>query len=231
MSSTTSSERRPLLHRNPSRNSRSTRSTLPPTPTTPTTTTTFYDNSRRNVCRTRAASAAILLALVFERIAFYGLVGNLVLFLNKDPYRWESYHAIDASLYFFGLSFVMSLIGGWLADAVLGRFKALLISFLIYGAGYVILPFLTQKTTHFHGFVTTNLSIPSICKLINDTDAHDGDGDKDPFDERCAWLIYIALTIIGIGTGSVKANIAPFGCDQVSSLLTSSESDKLILVP
>ena len=45
----------------------------------------------------------------------------------------------------------------------------------------------------------------------NDTDAHGGDSDHDPFDERCAWLIYIALTVIAIGTGFVKANIAPFG--------------------
>ena len=208
MSSSTS-ERRPLLYRNPSRSSRS----RPSAPTTPT--TTFPNNSRRNLCRTRAASAAILLSLVFERIAFYGLVGNLVLFLNKDPYLWESYHAIDASLYFFGLSFVMSLIGGWLADAVLGRFKALLISFLIYVAGYVLMPLMTQEKTKSGA---SNISLPSICTLGNDSDAHRGDSDHDPFDENCAWLIFIALTIIAIGTGSVKANIAPFGSDQVSVL-------------
>ena len=218
MSANISGERRPLLYRNPSRSSRSSQlnSNSSRAPTTP---TTFHNNSRRNLCKIRAASTAILLSLVFERIAFYGLVGNLVLFLNKEPYRWESYHAIDASLYFFGLSFVMSLIGGWLADAFLGRFKALLISFLIYVAGYVLMPLMTQKATKFpNGTMMPHKSLPSICNMGNDTDAHVDDSDHDPFDERCAWLIYIALTVIAIGTGFVKANIAPFGSDQVSSL-------------
>lgn len=212
------SERQPLLHTNPNRSwRRSSRQSLPPTPTSPTTNGTLFNNNgnSRNFNRIRFASAAILLSLVFERIAFYGLAGNLVLFLNKDPFKWESYHAVDASLFFFGMSFVMSLIGGWLADAILGRFKAIVISFVIYIAGYVFMPLMTTRQKNDVAFV--NVSLPNICKWGDGRDK-DGDGDTDPFDEPCASMIFIALTVITIGTGFVKANIAPFGSDQVSAI-------------
>ncbi|XP_076452782.1 solute carrier family 15 member 4-like [Babylonia areolata] len=207
-------ERQPLLHRNPSRNQRSAR--LAPQPTFHSSSTSPNNNSRRHVYRTRIASAAILLSLVFERIAFYGLAGNLVLFLNKDPFKWESYHAINASLYFFGLCFATSFIGGWLADSFLGRFKTLVISFVIYVAGYVLMPVMSPKSPPSITIWDQNktISLPAICKVGDD---HDGDNaDTDPFDERCAWLVFVALLIIAVGTGFVKANIAPFGSDQVS---------------
>ena len=40
--------------------------------------------------------------------------------------------------------------------------------------------------------------------------------DVDSADsETCSWAVYLALGIMGLGTGAVKANIAPFGADQV----------------
>ncbi len=33
--------------------------------------------------------------------------------------------------------------------------------------------------------------------------------------ETCSWAIYLALCTMALGIGSVKANIAPFGADQV----------------
>jgi hypothetical protein len=58
-----------------------------------------------------------------ERLAFYSLAGNLVLFLNIVPYEWESVNSMYALLYFFGISYLMSFLGGLLADTLLGRFK------------------------------------------------------------------------------------------------------------
>ena len=44
----------------------------------------------------------ILIAVGFERLAFYSLAGNLVLFLTSDSIRWTSFNSITASLIFYG---------------------------------------------------------------------------------------------------------------------------------
>ncbi|XP_067683314.1 solute carrier family 15 member 4-like [Haliotis asinina] len=178
--------------------------------------------TQNSLCSVRTACGAILLSVVFERLAFYALAGNLVLFLNKRPFTWESYHAMNASFYFLGLSFVTSLFGGWLADSVFGRFKAIIVALVIYIVGYVFMPLLSPKDDR------NSILLPDVCRLhrqngtyiVNHTrefDLGDSDSDdKNPFDEKCAWLIYIVLTIIAVGNGSFKANIAPFGADQVN---------------
>lgn len=48
----------------------------------------------------------ILFAVGFERLAFYSLAGNLVLFLTSDAIRWTSLHSVTASLVFFGNRFI-----------------------------------------------------------------------------------------------------------------------------
>ena len=44
----------------------------------------------------------ILLSAGFERLAFYSLAGNLVLFLTSDHIRWSSTHSVIVSLIFLG---------------------------------------------------------------------------------------------------------------------------------
>ncbi|XP_076434587.1 solute carrier family 15 member 4-like [Babylonia areolata] len=203
------SERRRLLHPDP-RVSR-TRRQLSRQVSAPQSSVRFNSHDSRHLLfRTRAASAAILLSLILERAAFYGLAGNLVLFLNKNPLQWLSYNAMDTSLYFFGVSFVMSLIGGWLADAFLGRFKAILISFVIYVAGYVLMPLMASKGD------TPGVRLLGLCSTNSSLNQNGTDTSTNPFAEDCAGLVLVALTVIAIGAGFVKANIAPFGSDQVA---------------
>ncbi|XP_046340255.2 solute carrier family 15 member 4-like [Haliotis rufescens] len=176
--------------------------------------------TRNSLWSVRSACGAILLSVVLERLAFYALAGNLVLFLNSQPFTWESYHAMNASFYFLGLSFVTSLFGGWLADSVFGRFKAIIVALVIYIVGYAFMPLLSPKDD------SKSLYLPDVCRIHNVTPishrihTHDFDlsdsNDKNPFDEKCAWLIFIVLTVIAVGNGSFKANIAPFGADQVN---------------
>lgn len=168
--------------------------------------------TRNSLCSVRSACGAILLSVVLERLAFYALVGNLVLFLNSQPFTWESYHAMNASFYFLGLSFVTSLFGGWLADSVFGRFKAIIVALVIYIVGYAFMPLLTPKVD------SNGIYLPDVCRINNSNHSDSNSNDKNPFDEKCAWLIYIVLTVIAVGNGSFKANIAPFGADQVSTV-------------
>lgn len=166
------------------------------------------DNSGgENGTKVKIAQGTILVTITFERIAFYSLAGNLVLFLNKNPFDWQSYNTVYALLYFFGISYLTSFFGGLLADSVLGRFKTLLLAFFTYVIGYAFLPVLANIKEDL-------LELPDICGA-NWSSSNTGDSFDSPFEEKCSWLIFVVLTLIALGTGPFRSNIAPFGADQV----------------
>ena len=75
-------ERRPLLH-----------ATSPPA---------LLARSRR---RRNWACAAILITEFFERVAFYSLTANFILYLTRVPLHWNSYNAASFSLFATGLAY------------------------------------------------------------------------------------------------------------------------------
>ena len=157
--------------------------------------------------RTILACVAILLTVVFERIAFYGLVGNFVMFLNQWPLNWMSYNAVTALFVFTGLSYMTSLFGGWIADSCLGKFRAIVLFFIIYIAGYVCLPLL-------HPFPDDHPSkwtVPKWCHVRNHNESwrnvspYTTDNPFAPiqdskyrptYEENCFWLVMVAVIFI-----------------------------------
>ncbi|CAH2295712.1 solute carrier family 15 member 4 [Pelobates cultripes] len=161
----------------------------------------------------RLACFAVLLSELLERVAFYGITSNLVLFLNGPMYNWEGTQASQALLLFMGISYLVSPFGGWLADALAGRFSTILVSMLIYLVGMLTFPMITYPATRdsfcgdFHLEDIANCSTPANASTAM------------PCRERrtmyCAPVLFVGLVIVGLGVGSVKANITPFGADQV----------------
>ncbi|KAL5017669.1 hypothetical protein ScPMuIL_007258 [Solemya velum] len=174
--------------------------------------------------RNRFSQGAILVTVALERLAFYSITGNLVLFLNKTPYSWESYNTMNGLFFLIGIYCFFALIGGWVADTILGRYKAVVLGFIVYLTGYIFFPLLSKKYSGSNGNDTKStdfLIVPPMCRHFGDSEARGQNYNiidslnEDPFQEHCAWLIYTVLAIMAIGTGTVKANIAPFGADQV----------------
>lgn len=161
----------------------------------------------------RLACAAILLAESLERVAFYGITSNLVLFLNNSPFYWEGTQASQGLLTFMGITYLISPFGGWLADAYLGKFWTIASSLIVYLIGMLFFPFISQDKTRILlcGEETAFPVQPAEC--LNST---------TPKNVTCSWrspycgsVVYIGLFLIALGVGTVKSNITPFGADQV----------------
>lgn len=59
-------------------------------------------SDKRTSMQKRVSVWLILVAVGFERLAFYSLVSNLVLFLTSNSIRWTSLNSITASFIFYG---------------------------------------------------------------------------------------------------------------------------------
>ncbi|KAJ8401083.1 hypothetical protein AAFF_G00390400 [Aldrovandia affinis] len=161
----------------------------------------------------RLACAAVLLAESLERVAFYGIISNLVLFLNGTPFFWEGAQASQAPLVFMGVTYLVSPFGGWLADAYLGKFCTIAGSLVLYLLGMLFFPFIADDTSRIAlcGEETAFPVQPPECS--NGTVP--GNVTCQTRSQYCGPVIYSSLVLIALGVGTVKSNITPFGADQV----------------
>ncbi|XP_052802379.1 solute carrier family 15 member 4-like [Mya arenaria] len=148
------------------------------------------------------SKTAVLITVALERLAFYSISGNLILFLNGTKYNWSSYAAMNASYIFLGVACIFYFIGGIAADIKFGRFKVIVFAFAVYTIGYAFFPVMSNK------------------QIINklSTNATEFQCNIDAMDKEkyyCPAVLYLALVIVAMGTGMLRANIAPFGADQL----------------
>jgi len=189
-------------------------------------------NDRRSKCKQNASFIIILIVSLLERFAFYGLISNFILYLNKQPLFWESYNASIILFMFFGITYISSLIGGWVADSLIGKFTTICLSFSIYIIGYLIFPYISydkDQIPNICSYSHTNSNKTTLTQIFSFknytgyyTESHRDLSklsmtDRDLFDETCSWLIILTSISIAIGVGFIKANLGPFGADQVIS--------------
>lgn len=177
----------------------------------------------------RLACAAVLLAESLERIAFYGITSNLVIFLNGSPFYWEGTQASQAPLMFMGITYLISPFGGWLADAYLGKFWTIAGSLILYFLGMLFFPLIANEDTMVNlcGEQMAFPVQPAECLNSNSTLSSNVtcNNTRTPY---CRPAIYIGLILIALGVGTVKSNITPFGADQVKYDMSSNSNVILI---
>ncbi|KAM5317443.1 solute carrier family 15 member 3 [Glossophaga mutica] len=159
----------------------------------------------------RAAAAAVLLVQMLERAAFFGVAGNLVLYLNSANFQWEGGQASRAALVFLGASYLLAPVGGWLADVYLGRFRAIALSLLLYLVASSLLPAtaVPDGRRSFCGELPESPLLPACPK-------HDCPRPWHP--PYCAPTLYVGLLLLALATSSVRSNLTSFGADQVMDL-------------
>jgi len=123
-----------------------------------------------------------------ERLAFYGLSTNMVMYLTRVMGETSGYAAVQLNL-FEGTCYLTPILGAWLADSLWGRYFTILVFSIIYFIGMVML--------------TLSAFIPGLTPPP----------DLYPTGLQSAAL-YISLYVVALGTGGIKPNVSAFGADQ-----------------
>jgi len=124
-----------------------------------------------------------------ERLAYYGIAINLVVYLQTKLHQ-ESATAANNVTNWSGTCYIAPLIGGFFADAFLGRYWTIASFSTIYFVGMLLL--------------TLSASLPSLRPKHANENATSGE----------LAMFYLALYLIALGTGGIKPCVSSFGADQ-----------------
>ncbi|GFZ20197.1 peptide transporter 3 [Actinidia rufa] len=148
---------------------------------------------------------------VFERMAYYGIASNLVIYLAGKLHEGTVKSSNNVTNW-VGTVWIMPLLGAYIADAHLGRYWTFIISSAIYLVGMCLL--------------TLAVSLPALRPPKCGHGVKDEDCDKraSPFQ---VGFFYCALYIIALGTGGTKPNISTMGADQFDDFEPKERGQKL----
>ncbi|KAJ4904783.1 Protein NRT1/ PTR FAMILY 5.7 [Raphanus sativus] len=143
--------------------------------------------------RTGAWRAALfVIAIEFsERLSYFGIVTSLVVYLTTILHQ-DLKMAVRNANYWTGVTTLMPLLGGFVADAYLGRYATVLLATIIYLMGLILL--------------TLSWFIPGLKACNQEVCAEPRKAHEIAF--------FIAIYLISIGTGGHKPSLESFGADQ-----------------
>ncbi|WCJ38264.1 Major facilitator superfamily protein [Euphorbia peplus] len=148
---------------------------------------------------------------VFERMAYYGIASNLVLYLSKKLHEGTVTSANNVTNW-VGTVWMLPILGAYIADAHLGRYFTFLIASAIYLMGMILLTLAVSLES---------LRPPSCAPNIREEDCTI---KASPLQRS---IFYTALYIIAIGTGGTKPNISTMGADQFDEFQPKEKFHKL----
>ncbi|KAM0066758.1 putative bacterial ABC-type protein transporter [Helianthus debilis subsp. tardiflorus] len=140
------------------------------------------------------ASPFIIANEAAERLSAFTVSASLVLYLTKEMKESLPDAATHVSDW-VGATYLLMLLGAFLADAYLGRYLTVILSSAVYLVGMVMLTVSASVNTLRPPPCTTTSNCPSATQ------------------GQTAFL-YSALALVALGTGGVKPNVPSFGADQ-----------------
>ncbi|KAL4570917.1 hypothetical protein LXL04_026582 [Taraxacum kok-saghyz] len=158
-----------------------------------------WDYKGRSAARSSTggwSSAAMILGVeACERLTTLGIAVNLVTYLTGTMHIGQANAANDVTN-FMGTSFMLCLLGGFVADTFLGRYLTIAIFTAVQATGVTVL--------------TISTAIPSLqprkCSIT-------GSSCIPASDFQLA-VLYLALYLTALGTGGLKSSVSGFGSDQ-----------------
>ncbi|KAE8727771.1 Protein NRT1/ PTR FAMILY 6.3 [Hibiscus syriacus] len=141
-------------------------------------------------------SAMILGVEACERLTTLGIAVNLMTYLTDTMHLGNATSATTVTN-FLGTSFMLCLLGGFVADTFLGRYLTIGIFATVQATGVTIL--------------TISTAIPS---LRPPKCSRDRNATCTPASGIQLTVLYLALYLTALGTGGLKSSVSGFGSDQ-----------------
>ncbi|CAN1215975.1 Protein NRT1/ PTR FAMILY 6.2 [Linum perenne] len=140
--------------------------------------------------------AALILGIeICERLSTMGIAVNLVTYLIGTMHM-PSAASANVVTDFMGTSFLLCLLGGFLADSFLGRFKTIAIFSVIQAIG------------------TAALAVATKLPQLRPPPCHGNGSSCVQANGFQMGILYMALYLISLGTGGLKSSVSGFGTDQ-----------------
>ncbi|PWA75654.1 proton-dependent oligopeptide transporter family [Artemisia annua] len=148
---------------------------------------------------------------VCERMAYFGIATNLVLYLTRELHEGTVKSSNNVTNW-AGTVWLTPLLGAYIADTYLGRYWTFMVASVIYLMGMCLL--------------TLVVSLPSLKPPSCGQHVSYQDCDKRASSFQVG-IFYCALYIIAIGTGGTKPNISTMGADQFDDFEPKERAHKL----
>ncbi|CAL5198022.1 unnamed protein product [Lathyrus oleraceus] len=142
------------------------------------------------------SSAMILGSEACERLTTMGIAVNLVTYLTGTMHLGNASSA-NTVTNFMGTSFMLCLLGGFVADTFIGRYLTIAIFATVEAIGVTIL--------------TISTIIPSLRPAKCAQNIHNS---CEPANNLQLTVLYTALYVTALGIGGLKSSVSGFGSDQ-----------------
>ncbi|KAJ0987904.1 hypothetical protein J5N97_006260 [Dioscorea zingiberensis] len=142
-------------------------------------------------------AALILVIEISERLSTMGIAVNLVTYLGGTMHVSSSESA-NIVTDFMGTSFLLCLLGGFLADSFLGRYLTIAIFAIIQALGT--------------GMLAVSTRLPQLRPPPCGRGA--ASNKCEPASGMQMGILYMCLYLIALGTGGLKSSVSGFGTDQ-----------------
>ncbi|XP_042435684.1 protein NRT1/ PTR FAMILY 5.2-like isoform X1 [Zingiber officinale] len=147
----------------------------------------------------------------FERMAYYGISSNLILYLTNKLHQGTVASANNVTNW-VGTVWLTPVVGAYVADAHLGRYWTFIAASIIYLSGMCLLTLAVSLPALKPPPCGRNTADPSCSAKA--TPLHLG-------------VFFCALYIIAVGTGGTKPNISTIGADQFDEFHPRERAHKL----
>ncbi|XP_074570504.1 protein NRT1/ PTR FAMILY 5.6-like [Curcuma longa] len=142
-------------------------------------------------------ASLFIIAIEFaERLSYFGLATNLIIYLTQVLHQ-DLKTAVRNVNYWSGVTAVIPLLGGFIADAYSGRYATVVVSSLIYIVGLLLL----TMSQLIPGLKPCDEDEPDSATCRRSLSAH-------------AIAFFVAMYLISFGTGGHKPALESFGADQ-----------------